>query len=1020
MTPDRLFVGWSSSCVDAVVDLLWGQCSGGSLRDLSAHIVVTSSARAGRRLVELLAIRARRDGGADRVTLLPPRVCTIGRIPEELYLPDLPIAGELASLLAWVTALKDADAATLEPLIGKLPDGADMTTLLAIARDLAAQRAQVTGEGITLAKVASACGTVAGFDDSARWKALAALEDRYLDALQTAGRADRDQAREAIAAGTGGEWIPEETGKQIWLVGVLEMPALVKRVLAAFPGRVSSVVVAPECRAQQFDEYGCVIPSQWADATVGLDSDNVIIAESPQDQASAVVAALAALNGECSAGQIVVGIGDESAHPAVERALDAAQIASRSSLGRAVDRSGPAQLLRAVGAFVNGKKPAAAAALLRHPDVEGVIWRAGSAISQFDRYITEHVPAVISTDLPERIGQEIETRHRSEAAATTVSAGNDDGDDVVVEIEEEGEGKKTPRYLGSIPRVCKSLVALAERFAGKRRLSAWVEPLLKLLDQCYGGKQSLDSNNPNDRLLIRAAESIAEAVKDLQSLPAGLDREVTAPEAIGLVLSSVRSLRVPEYEEGPVVDLVGWLELHLDDCPVKVVVGLNEGIIPSGSRVDPVLPDVLRQALDLPDTRSQYARDVCVLATLAGAGTPLMLIAGKTSAEGEPLTPSRLLFQGMPDAEVAKRAVSFFGSPARQWRPAPVRLDGGEPEQAQGEAAPVLIPYPVTSGSVVNARGETVALPLKELRVTGFRDYIADPYRFYLKHVLGLRTEEDTAVELQANTFGNVAHRVLAAFGRSDARDCEDPKLVEAALERLLEEDAKLQFGCTRSIALTIQLDRLRRRLGAFAKVQAAEAASGWRIDKVEHEIEHDLRLDDGSTFRVIGRIDRIDVKRDGAGQVTEVRVIDYKTGDKAKTPEQVHREGRDGSKVWTDLQLPLYQLWARGEYEVGADNVAMAYMLLPAKSADVGLALAQWTMSDTDEAFTTAQEVARGVREGVYWPPKAPPGFKPFEDGLEGITLERASGWDHLCEQSGAATGPVVVAQPNPAGGSN
>ena len=52
----------------------------------------------------------------------------------------------------------------------------------------------------------------------------------------------------------------------------------------------------------------------------------------------------------------------------------------------------------------------------------------------------------------------------------------------------------------------------------------------------------------------------------------------------------------------------------------------------------------------------------------------------------------------------------------------------------------------------------------------------------------------------------------------------------------------------------------------------------------------------------LIGRIDRID-RNERTG---ELAVLDYKSSDSAKTPEQIHRQGRTSEKEWIDLQLPF------------------------------------------------------------------------------------------------------------------
>jgi hypothetical protein len=109
------------------------------------------------------------------------------------------------------------------------------------------------------------------------------------------------------------------------------------------------------------------------------------------------------------------------------------------------------------------------------------------------------------------------------------------------------------------------------------------------------------------------------------------------------------------------------------------------------------------------------------------------------------------------------------------------------------------------------------------------------------------------------------------------------------------------------------QIESLRTRLCAFARVQAAERAAGWKIVYAENagdnaeKLECELQTGGGNPLRIRGRIDRVDFN----AQTGEWRVIDYKTGAKPKSPDEQHfkRNSRTGDLRWLDLQLPLYSL---------------------------------------------------------------------------------------------------------------
>ena len=74
------------------------------------------------------------------------------------------------------------------------------------------------------------------------------------------------------------------------------------------------------------------------------------------------------------------------------------------------------------------------------------------------------------------------------------------------------------------------------------------------------------------------------------------------------------------------------------------------------------------------------------------------------------------------------------------------------------------------------------------MRVTEFRDYLACPYRYYLRHVLGLKGLTDSAAELDGAAFGSLAHEVLARLGTVPPAAATDAEAVRRQLDELLDK----------------------------------------------------------------------------------------------------------------------------------------------------------------------------------------------------------------------------------------
>ena len=390
--------------------------------------------------------------------------------------------------------------------------------------------------------------------------------------------------------------------------------------------------------------------------------------------------------------------------------------------------------------------------------------------------------------------------------------------------------------------------------------------------------------------------------------------------------------------------MVGWLELPLDDAPRLVVAGLDEGSA-SAALAGGLLSPPLRRSLGLQDAETFHARDLYYLELLM-ASRDATFVSGRRGAQGEPLSPRRILLAGaMP--ELVETVLAFWGESGS---------DGDEEDGTQVSAESAFGPILPSVDAAVPDR----------LPATAFRDYLACPYRFYLRHVLGLRQVRDLPRELPPGDFGRLLHAVLGRFARAPAASSGDPEVIARILGELLDEEAALRSGELPRVAVRLQLEQLRRRLRSFAAWQAAQARAGWTIDPELVEVRVEATLDvDGSPFVVTGRIDRVDRHPTGGS-----RLLDYKSAEQSVTPEQAHRAGKRGERRWIDLQLPLYELMLR---QRGVDGVApgvaleLGFVNLGHRLDEDPLALAEWNEDDLAEARSGgARRRARDSRAPV------------------------------------------------------
>jgi len=410
--------------------------------------------------------------------------------------------------------------------------------------------------------------------------------------------------------------------------------------------------------------------------------------------------------------------------------------------------------------------------------------------------------------------------------------------------------------------------------------------------------------------------------------------------------------RATEKPDDRVVDVLGWLELLFEPGRQLVLVGMNEGSVPSRGTENAWIGNQAAARLGLPTREQRHARD----AFLYQAMTQMRLNDGrsdvivmKTTASGDVLKPSRILLATQGD-ELIKRVNILF----RELEPP----DAGLKFQADWKWQ---TPFAELPGA---------------LAVTSFRTYLQCPFRFYLSQVLRARPMETGRIEWNAREFGNIPHNLLESFAKDDeAKEFSKSEAIESWLTERLDAYIHQHFGKQVPLAIRLQREAMSRRLAWLARQQACLAAEGWRILDAELPIEIALN---GMTIKA--RIDRVDQHRDTG----EIRVIDYKTG-KVESAEKAHRSSVTartvlpahipsdspvvcGNKRWLDLQLPLYVLGTMDQYRTLPKP---CYFLLGETEDKVRLDC--WENFDEaalEAAAGCAEWVVGQINKREFWPP--------------------------------------------------
>ncbi len=940
----RVFVGWDKPISQVVAEYVMPVITPPAV-ELQHLLVVVPTRQAGRRLRDAMTLRADAEGAA----LLSPQVVPPTQISSVDNVPAT-VANGAEQLSVWISVLRDADADSVRSFLPAIPEIRDTGWCIRTAKQLMQLRGALADGGFGIADVALlGAGKLSEPD---RWREMAALEQRYLELLSAGGLDDLQQCRISLAVKP---IVPDEV-RRIVVAAVSDPSLLTVRALEALAEThdVEILVQAPPSLADLFDSWGRPIPSLWESRPIPLEGEStrIVLSADPGAQASECRDVLSASSARWGAGECAIGVPDRSVVSSLRDALLGIGVSSFDPQDLLLRDHVACRLTIALLELYETGTYRALAALLRHPDFLSAekpvsSSRAEALLTQLDQFQNRYLPLRLK-DISARF------------------VGNPSGSD--------------SKYLNF--SLLGEVLSWVESWI--KRLSCESVPLVvrSFLQEVYGGR-SLQPVCDRDSEFIAAAESLDSVLREVERLQ---ERMSIPADTISLLRARMQDAAYHCERGDEWVDLEGWLELSWNDAPHMIVSGMNEGAVPDGCLSDLFLPDSLRHELGLRDDRMRLARDAHLLTCLAeqrrrdGA---LVLVCGKRSESGDLLKSSRLLFR-CPDEILVSRARLLFGEISSAGNTSPVSISFKlDPARVEDTSQTPDAPH---SGPV-----------LKKLSVTDFGQYLRCPFRFYLRRILGMEPLNDDQTEPDARVYGTLVHDILDFMGSDRALWASDDadtlgNTLTAELDRMMRNS----FGSRPPMTVIVSRDSAEQRLRRLACEQVQLYRDGWDILNVEKRYEM-VR----GQMTVVGRIDRIDRHRESG----RLRVLDYKTTDKAWNPSDKHlvpvdpllpeytvfegvdRSGRTRVKRWADLQLPLYRLMLTAAGVEGAGDAELGYFAVTAALADLGVKVWE-SYSDLHHASAVkcVDGVIAGIQQRRFWPPlKMNPEYDDFRYLLPG-----------------------------------
>ncbi len=913
----RHFLPWERPLLPQVVEWLAHDWTGGGPLELSRLLVIVPTRQSGRRLREALAGHAAERGQA----VFPPRVI----LPEELAAPaedGPPAATRLASRLAWAGVLRELALDEFRAVFPVDPPARNFAWAARLAKQFLHLQSALAENGLRIGDVVARAG--AEFPEADRWKELAELEARTDAALAARGWRDGQAAKISGAENPA----PPVGIEHIVVLATPDPLPMALEVLARLASTrpVDILIFGGREDSAAFDGWGRPLEEAWARRALALRDfeRHVHLCADPAEQAERIVECVKRYR--APEGALAIGLADAEVAPALEHGLREAGLAPFNPEGRPRRRDGFYALLAALAALAREPDFAAVATLARCPDF--LIWLAARPGGE------NFSPAGMLAEL-----DEVHARHlpASLAAAQT----------------------HAQRFPGA-----QALLAAAADLRATLTAGAFPANAAAALGMLFG-RRSLASESELAESAEAWMEILREAAGAVEKFPG-----LTTAEWWELALEVFAEDQRTDDKPAGAVELLGWLELLWEDAPHLVVAGVNDGRVPEAVVGDAFLPEALRMRLGLKSNAARFARDAYLLAALAasrgsGAGVSpenlrrdaaatsgrIDLLVGKVSAAGDPLRPSRLLL-ACADAELPRR-VEFLFRETEAARASP-------PWQRAWQLAP------------------RTDAKIARLSVTSFADYLECPFRFYLRHGLGMEPVDPEKTELDAMDFGTLVHAALEHAGNEPAlRDCVDAAELRTGLLGAFERAARARFGAELTLPLVIQFESARQRLARAADVLAEQRAAGWVVERVEWKFPEHHAIG-GLALR--GKIDRVERHVETGA----VRVLDFKTSDRPVRPRDAHcrRAARADERapefarfeiggeafVWIDLQLPLYLDAVAAEF--GAD-VTCGYFNLPKAVGET--AVLEWEDFSGEwraAARRCAEGVAAAVAARIFWPP--------------------------------------------------
>ncbi len=356
----------------------------------------------------------------------------------------------------------------------------------------------------------------------------------------------------------------------------------------------------------------------------------------------------------------------------------------------------------------------------------------------------------------------------------------------------------------------------------------------------------------------------------------------------------INDLTIP-FEGHPLqgVQIMGMLEARMLSFDTVIIADVNEGILPSGDKIDPLLPDDIKKSLGLASFKEKEQLMKYNFCRLIYSAKKVFILYKIGTSSNEKNIRSRFVEQLILQKEV---------------------LDNEKPKI---DSFYIKLPqFKRPNDKIEKTEDVFNYFRSKKFSPSAIDEYMRCPYLFYLKRIKNIKEKINLNIEYEADKVGIFVHSLFEKGFKPFVNKNIDKDIYKEIFKNIINniENFPKDFSKFSEFQLESLKIIIKYRIEKYFNVTLSDFKE-FKLLGTEKNFE-------SKSLRLSGKIDRIDEIDSSI-----IRIIDYKTGSSTKYPkvnlvddliiEDFDKKSLETvSSVIGSVQMPAYILMAKEVYE--------------------------------------------------------------------------------------------------------